>query len=60
MSNCPARAGPLDRLAFEEALAETMLFPATIARSLPKPGWLAETEKLWPKWKLAGAELDQA
>ncbi|MGE0500011.1 MAG: methionine synthase [Rhizobiaceae bacterium] len=37
-----------------------MLFPPTIAGSLPKPSWLAETEKLWPKWKLEGAELDQA
>jgi 5-methyltetrahydropteroyltriglutamate--homocysteine methyltransferase len=37
-----------------------MLFKPTIAGSLPKPGWLAETEKLWPKWKLEGAELDQA
>ncbi|MBO6716520.1 MAG: methionine synthase [Rhizobiaceae bacterium] len=37
-----------------------MLFAPTIAGSLPKPGWLAETEKLWPKWKLEGAELDQA
>lgn len=37
-----------------------MLFPPTIAGSLPKPGWLAETEKLWPQWKLEGAELDQA
>jgi 5-methyltetrahydropteroyltriglutamate--homocysteine methyltransferase len=37
-----------------------MLFSATIAGSLPKPGWLAETEKLWPKWRLDGAELDQA
>jgi 5-methyltetrahydropteroyltriglutamate--homocysteine methyltransferase len=37
-----------------------MLFPPTIAGSLPKPGWLAETEKLWPKWKLDGAELDRA
>lgn len=37
-----------------------MLFPPTIAGSLPKPGWLAETEKLWPKWKLEGAALDQA
>ena len=23
------------------------LFPTTIAGSLPKPGWLAEPEKLW-------------
>jgi 5-methyltetrahydropteroyltriglutamate--homocysteine methyltransferase len=37
-----------------------MLFRPTIAGSLPKPGWLAETEKLWPKWKLEGAALDQA
>ena len=38
----------------------TMLFPTAIAGSLPKPGWLSETEKLWPRWKLAGAELEQA
>lgn len=37
-----------------------MLFRPTVAGSLPKPGWLAETEKLWPKWKMEGAELDQA
>lgn len=37
-----------------------MLFEPTIAGSLPKPGWLAETEKLWPKWKLESADLDQA
>jgi 5-methyltetrahydropteroyltriglutamate--homocysteine methyltransferase len=37
-----------------------MLFPPTIAGSLPKPGWLAETQKLWPKWKLEGVELDSA
>jgi 5-methyltetrahydropteroyltriglutamate--homocysteine methyltransferase len=36
-----------------------MLFPPTIAGSLPKPAWLAETEKLWPKWRLEGASLDQ-
>lgn len=29
----------------------------TIAGSLPKPGWLAETEKLWPGWRLEGAAL---
>ena len=28
------------------------MFEATIAGSLPKPGWLAETDKLWPQWKL--------
>jgi 5-methyltetrahydropteroyltriglutamate--homocysteine methyltransferase len=34
-----------------------MLFPTTIAGSLPKPGWLAETHKLWPRWKLEGDAL---
>lgn len=37
-----------------------MLFPTTIAGSLPKPSWLAETNKLWPRWRAEGAELDQA
>lgn len=32
------------------------LFPATLAGSLPKPEWLAETHKLWPRWKAQGAE----
>ena len=36
------------------------MFEATIAGSLPKPGWLAETDKLWPQWKLAGEELAAA
>ena len=36
-----------------------MLFPTTIAGSLPKPSWLAEPDKLWPKWRLDGAELAQ-
>ncbi|HQR55538.1 MAG TPA: methionine synthase, partial [Burkholderiaceae bacterium] len=36
------------------------MFEATIAGSLPKPAWLAETDKLWPQWKLAGAELAAA
>ncbi|HLH90582.1 MAG TPA: methionine synthase [Xanthobacteraceae bacterium] len=34
-----------------------MLFPASSAGSLPKPSWLAEPNKLWPQWKLAGDEL---
>ncbi len=38
----------------------TTLFPTAIAGSLPKPGWLSETEKLWPQWKLAGEALAQA
>ena len=33
------------------------MFPTTIAGSLPKPAWLAEPNKLWPPWRLAGAEL---
>jgi len=36
------------------------MFETTIAGSLPKPSWLAETEKLWPQWKLQGDELRQA
>ncbi|HVZ51214.1 MAG TPA: methionine synthase, partial [Pseudolabrys sp.] len=34
-----------------------MLFPATIAGSLPKPAWLAETDKLWPQWRQSGEAL---
>ena len=37
-----------------------MLFPTTVAGSLPKPAWLAETDKLWPAWRLKGADLDTA
>jgi len=36
------------------------LFSTTIAGSLPKPGWLSETKKLWPQWKATGTELAQA
>ena len=36
------------------------MFTTAIAGSLPKPSWLAETEKLWPEWKLQGEELRQA
>jgi 5-methyltetrahydropteroyltriglutamate--homocysteine methyltransferase len=36
------------------------MFPTTIAGSLPKPSWLAEPGKLWPTWRLAGAELADA
>jgi 5-methyltetrahydropteroyltriglutamate--homocysteine methyltransferase len=36
------------------------MFEATIAGSLPKPFWLAETNKLWPQWKASGADLAQA
>jgi 5-methyltetrahydropteroyltriglutamate--homocysteine methyltransferase len=37
-----------------------MLFPTTIAGSLPKPEWLSETQKLWPQWKSSGTALAQA
>ena len=36
-----------------------MMFPATIAGSLPKPSWLAEPDKLWPQWRLQGDNLAQ-
>lgn len=36
------------------------MFKTAIAGSLPKPAWLAETEKLWPAWKSQGPELLQA
>jgi len=39
----------------EEHMLET-----TIAGSLPKPAWLAETNKLWPAWRASGDELAQA
>jgi 5-methyltetrahydropteroyltriglutamate--homocysteine methyltransferase len=34
-----------------------MMFETSIAGSLPKPAWLAETNKLWPAWKLSGDVL---
>ncbi len=30
------------------------MLETTIAGSLPKPSWLAESEKLWPAWRLEG------
>jgi 5-methyltetrahydropteroyltriglutamate--homocysteine methyltransferase len=36
------------------------MFATTIAGSLPKPAWLAEPNRLWAPWQLAGAELDAA
>ena len=36
------------------------MFKTTIAGSLPKPGWLAETNKLWPAWRAQGADLERA
>ncbi|QOZ26904.1 methionine synthase [Bradyrhizobium sp. CCBAU 51753] len=37
-----------------------MLFPTTIAGSLPKPEWLAEPNVLWAPWRSEGAELVRA
>ena len=36
------------------------MFETSIAGSLPKPGWLSETNKLWPQWRQQGADLVQA
>jgi len=36
------------------------MFETAIAGSLPKPSWLAQTEKLWPEWAASGAELERA
>jgi len=36
------------------------MFLTSIAGSLPKPEWLAETQKLWPQWKQDGQSLRQA
>jgi 5-methyltetrahydropteroyltriglutamate--homocysteine methyltransferase len=36
------------------------MFDTTTAGSLPKPSWLAETGKLWPRWNLEGPELRDA
>ena len=34
------------------------MLETTLAGSLPKPAWLAEPEKLWAPWRLAGQELE--
>lgn len=36
------------------------MFETTLAGSLPKPAWLAETQTLWPAWKAEGEALAQA
>ncbi|MFN4276201.1 MAG: methionine synthase [Ferrovibrio sp.] len=41
-------------------MAAPILFPATLAGSLPKPFWLAETNKLWPQWQQSGEALGTA
>ena len=37
-----------------------MLFPTTIAGSLPKPEWLAEPNVLWAPWRTSGPALAAA
>jgi 5-methyltetrahydropteroyltriglutamate--homocysteine methyltransferase len=41
-------------------MEESAMFPTSIAGSLPKPGWLAETHKLWPQWRAEGDALREA
>jgi 5-methyltetrahydropteroyltriglutamate--homocysteine methyltransferase len=36
------------------------MFETTVAGSLPKPSWLAEPNRLWPSWRLAGEDLAAA
>src|SRR3981189_1947509 len=36
------------------------MFPTTIAGSLPKPAWLAEPNRLWAPWRVAGEALEAA
>jgi 5-methyltetrahydropteroyltriglutamate--homocysteine methyltransferase len=36
------------------------MFATTITGSLPKPAWLAEPNRLWAPWRLAGTELETA
>jgi len=33
------------------------MLTTTTVGSLPKPDWLAETQKLWPAWRLTGEDL---
>ena len=35
------------------------MYKTTIAGSLPKPGWLAEPEKLWAPWRLEEKDLER-
>ncbi|MGD9603933.1 MAG: methionine synthase [Gammaproteobacteria bacterium] len=36
------------------------MYRTSITGSLPKPAWLAETDKLWPQWRSDGAALMDA
>src|SRR5215467_11385421 len=49
-----------DRRSIDTNREAPMLFPTTIAGSLPKPEWLAEPNILWAPWKSKGDELARA
>src|SRR5438445_3371554 len=49
-----------DRRSIRTEREAPMLFPTTIAGSLPKPEWLAEPNTLWAPWKTKGDELARA
>src|SRR5690242_12373889 len=49
-----------DRRSIRTEREAPMLFPTTIAGSLPKPEWLAEPNMLWAPWKSKGDELARA
>src|SRR5205814_312523 len=49
-----------DRRSIRTEREAPMLFPTTIAGSLPKPEWLAEPHTLWAPWKSKGDELARA
>ena len=51
MARITATFGPLNRVSLRD------LLKTTVAGSLPKPGWLAEPEKLWAEWRLDGDAL---
>src|SRR5438045_7537139 len=49
-----------DRRSNKTSREAPMLFPTTIAGSLPKPEWLAEPNTLWAPWRSTGDELARA
>src|ERR1700743_1728366 len=49
-----------DRRSIRTSGRSLMLFPTTIAGSLPEPEWLAEPNMLWAPWKAKGEELARA
>src|SRR5213083_716935 len=49
-----------DRRSIRTDREAQMLFPTTIAGSLPKPEWLAEPNTLWAPWKSSGEQLARA